>query len=84
MENVPNLQTLNLSDNNLKDLSTEITKVSKLTALDLSENEFEHAPSILGELTMLKALRISNNKLKSLSDELTKLSSGFENLSIIY
>ncbi len=61
----------------LKSLPDSISKLSRLTVLDLTGNSFERLPECVRNLKLLENLNVSKNKLKDLPewlpDELEKL-----------
>jgi leucine-rich repeat protein SHOC2 len=57
----------------LETLPGELTSLSKLTHLDLTENEIEALPDDLGRLSRLKALEVSHNPLARLPASIGEL-----------
>lgn len=69
------LEVLNLSHNTLSGaLPGEIRLLTKLTALDLSDNNFTGVPAEIGQLRQLEYLDLSGNALTGLPYELGDLS----------
>lgn len=69
-----NLETLNLSDNNLTgSIPGEIRFLTKLKTLDLSNNKMTGVPAEVGQLTYLENLDLSDNQLTGLPNELANL-----------
>lgn len=58
-----NLETLNLSGNQLKTLPSSLTKLVQLRSLDLSENHLHKVSSSIGKLTNLLHLELAKNRL---------------------
>ncbi|XP_014251183.1 leucine-rich repeat protein 1 [Cimex lectularius] len=59
-----NLTHLNLCDNKLKYLPSEICRFKNLSYLNLGDNELSRVPNSLGKLTNLNNLILANNKLR--------------------
>jgi hypothetical protein len=73
--NLTNLQTLDLSNNNLEGaLQAEIRYLQELQVLNLSNNNFTGVPAEIGQLKKLQELNLSNNQLTGLPYELGNLS----------
>jgi Leucine-rich repeat (LRR) protein len=69
-----NLKELNLSNNQLGGtLQAEVRNLSKLTVLNLSNNNFTGLPAEVGQLSQLQVLDLSNNNLTGLPYELGNL-----------
>ena len=64
---------LDLSQNRMKELPVEITKLTNLTKLDLSENQLSKMPVEITQLVNLTALYLGGNQISELPDEVTKL-----------
>ncbi|MBS4169376.1 hypothetical protein NEOC95_000080 [Neochlamydia sp. AcF95] len=83
------LQTLNLSNNQLTTLSPKIGQLSNLQKLDISNNLLTAIPAEIGQLTKLQKLDSSNNLLTAIPAEigqltkLQKLDSSNNQLTII-
>ncbi|MBS4165273.1 Uncharacterized protein NEOC65_000326 [Neochlamydia sp. AcF65] len=72
------LQTLNLSNNQLTTLPPEIGQLSQLQGLWLYNNQLTAIPAEIGQLTKLEVLNLGDNQLTALPAEigqLTKLQS---------
>lgn len=61
------LEILNLSGNALKDLPTDLFKLTKLKVIFCSDNHFEHVPEVLGQCRNLTMVGFKANKIKVLS-----------------
>ncbi len=72
-EELKNLQTLNLSFNQLEVLPKSFWKLTNLRSLNLSENYFSVIPDSVEELARLQNLNLSRNQLRVLSDSMGKL-----------
>jgi Leucine-rich repeat (LRR) protein len=68
-----NLFFLDLSENKITSLSTEIGKLQKLTKLYLRVNQIDAIPKEIGNLINLTELDLSNNKITLLPSEIGKL-----------
>ena len=68
------LVTLDLSVNNLTDLTHGFETLTKLQHLFLSENGLSSLPEDIGHLRLLKQLHISDNKLITIPGELSRVS----------
>ena len=65
---------LNLSSNNIQDVSEALSCLNHLLVLDLSRNELEHLPSsAFLQNSKLTALDLSHNKLKELPNSICNL-----------
>ena len=64
---------LDLSNNQLSELPTEITKLANLTTLDLRNNQLSELPTEITKLTNLTTLYLRNNQLSELPAEITQL-----------
>ena len=62
------LEILDLSGNNLSDLPMEITKLTKLKILFLSDNNFTVFPEILGSFPLLEMIGFKNNQIHTISE----------------
>ena len=71
--NAPNLEDLTINYGLSGVLTSEISKLKKLTFLDLSDNSLTGLPSEIGQLTNLKTLVLRNNKLTSLPNTIGNL-----------
>ncbi|AKB37101.1 Leucine-rich repeat containing protein [Methanosarcina siciliae C2J] len=75
-----NLTVLNLSENQLTQLPSEIGELVNLKTLDLSFNELTQLPPEITELKNLTTLDLSRNQLTQLPPEITEL----KNLTELY
>ena len=66
LSSIPELNTLDLSQNNLRTLPKSFSKLNKLNTLDLSHNEFSSLPSCLNQLADLTSLDLSYNLLREI------------------
>ncbi|MBE9234081.1 leucine-rich repeat domain-containing protein [Cuspidothrix issatschenkoi LEGE 03284] len=67
------LTKLDIGENRLKILPTEIGQLVNLKILVVSNNQLRYLPSEIGELTNLETLDLSNNYLESLPPEIGRL-----------
>jgi hypothetical protein len=67
---------LNLSNNGISDISSDIWNLTNLNNLDLSYNQLSHIPATIGNLNLSDyvGLNLSNNQLMDLPPEITNLS----------
>jgi Leucine rich repeat/Leucine Rich Repeat len=75
-----NLQTLNLSGNNLTTIPTAIASLTNLTKLDLTGNKLTKIPSAITNLSTLNYLNLRANKITNIPDAIANLS----NLTKLY
>lgn len=87
MREIPNeifdftmLEKLNLSGNNIEQISSEIHKLKKLKSLSLSSNKLQEIPSDIATLVHLQELNVMDNNIIKISRKIKKL----RNLSEIY
>ncbi|KAG1658916.1 Leucine-rich repeat-containing protein 40 [Nymphon striatum] len=71
---LPNLNILDLHDNQLTSLPSTIGELQQLTKLNLSHNKFEEIPEAVFRMKSLKYFHIQNNSLKSINDDIGNLS----------
>lgn len=71
-------------DNNVLDgsLIGEIRQMSKLEALDVSDNNMTGIPAEIGDLTRLKTLDYSQNKITNVPNQLAKLKGNLKTLDL--
>merc|ERR1712154_259433 len=72
---------LNLSNNRISALPTEMTNCTQLEKIDISSNSFVQLPSCLTEMPQLKSLNASKNFLADVELE-TVSSTGLETLNL--
>ena len=71
-----NLERLSITLSELKEIPDSIGELTKLTELDLHQNNnLRYIPSSIGKLTLLKKLNVGLNKIKSLPKSFKNLSS---------
>ncbi|OZJ04056.1 hypothetical protein BZG36_03569 [Bifiguratus adelaidae] len=75
LEELPNLRSLEVSNNQLKDLPKGFANMKNLRFLSIANNYFTEFPKILCEIPSLEDLDISFNKISSLPDESSKMES---------
>ena len=63
------LSVMNISNNQLRILSPQISELTQLVYLDLSLNQLQHLPVELGLLSQLQTLYLHDNLLTSLPHE---------------
>jgi internalin A len=68
-----NLTSLNISNNQLTSLPSEIAKLKNLTILDINNNQLTSLPLEISELIHLTRFDVSNNQLTSLPPEISGL-----------
>jgi Leucine-rich repeat (LRR) protein len=69
----PNLQYLDLSRNNIREIPDSISKLANLQVLHLSKNRIEYMPRTIGDLTWLRILNVNQNELYVLPPQIGKL-----------
>ena len=67
------LTNLNLSDNQLASLSSQVLKLDKLQNLNLANNRIESLPANINKLKELTNLNLSRNRIASLPANISKL-----------
>ncbi|RDD39046.1 Leucine-rich repeat-containing protein 28 [Trichoplax sp. H2] len=68
--NLRNLQTLDVSCNQLQSLPLNIGQMGSLQRLNLYRNKLHDLPSEIGQLKQLKSLNIASNQIRRLPEEL--------------
>jgi len=68
-----NLEFLDLSRNQIKQLPQEITKLTLLNQIDISDNQFTKIPAEIFELKNLQTIRATNNQITEIPDEIGNL-----------
>jgi Leucine-rich repeat (LRR) protein len=71
---LPNLQVLNLSDNNILEMPNSISGFAKLEALRLNNNSIKTVPKNIASLKKLKLLNLGYNKFDIIPIEICQLS----------
>lgn len=71
--NLSNLKLLKLTNCEINEIPNEISKLNKLTEVDLSENYLERLPETIGGLTSLKYLNVFKNRLSTLPSSFSAL-----------
>ncbi len=71
--NWPELQSLDVKENHLRELSLEAERLPKLNALNLAGNRLSRLPDTLVDLPSLSWLNLSHNDLKELPDRLERI-----------
>jgi Leucine-rich repeat (LRR) protein len=69
----PNLQYLDLSKNEIRDIPDSINAFQNLQVLHLSRNNIEYMPRTIGDLSNLRILEVNQNDLYLLPPQLGKL-----------
>ena len=71
-EKMPNLHMLSLERNQITVIDPDIKKLTKLTSLNLAENDLRHIEPVL-PLVKLRGLNLRCNKIEDLPDDIGKL-----------
>ncbi len=69
----PNIDTLDLYENQLTTLPSELGELELLTRLDVSSNMLDVLPEFLGNLSRLEILNVSNNSARKFPQTLSNL-----------
>ncbi|MGC1374599.1 MAG: COR domain-containing protein [Anaerolineales bacterium] len=77
------LQSLNLSDNELKALPEWLGQLTQLQSLDLSNNRLTTLPESIGQLKQLQSLNLSHSQLTALPESIGQLTQ-LQSLDISY
>ncbi|CAN8003981.1 unnamed protein product [Ixodes hexagonus] len=72
IETLLSLRTLDLKNNRLSTLSSDITMIQGLERLDLSNNDLSSLPYELGALVHLKGLGVEGNPLRTIRRDIVK------------
>ncbi|HEX5706065.1 MAG TPA: leucine-rich repeat protein, partial [Pyrinomonadaceae bacterium] len=67
------LESLNLSDNQLTELPESLSRLTQLKSLNLSHNRLTELPEWMGQLARLNTLKLSGNRLTELPESLGQL-----------
>ena len=62
------LEILNLSDNQLKSLPADLSRLNKLKVIFLSNNDFEEVPEVLADCQNLSMVGFKSNKIRVLGE----------------
>ena len=73
LQELKDLQTLSLNNNNLETIPPEIFQLKKLKCLLLYNNNLREIPREIGQLKNLEELSLHNNNIKKLPREIGKL-----------
>ena len=68
-----NLEALNLSDNNIKEIDSTIISLNKLKALFFENNEIEEIPDFIFNFKYLELINLNHNKIKYISNKISNL-----------
>ncbi|MFY7671903.1 COR domain-containing protein [Tenacibaculum sp. MEBiC06402] len=88
--NYPNLVSIDISNtpyadesekNQITEIPDDISRIKRLTRLNLENNKIERVSEKIATLTRLKHLNLNNNKLEELSEKIANMS-GLEELKI--
>jgi Protein tyrosine and serine/threonine kinase/Leucine rich repeat len=67
------LEILNLSDNRLSSLPTDLNRLTKLKVIFLSNNNFEEVPAVLADCPNLSMVGFKSNKIRVLGENVLPL-----------
>ncbi|KAJ0973860.1 hypothetical protein J5N97_015825 [Dioscorea zingiberensis] len=67
------VRTLDLTNNSIVEIPSEISKLISMQRLVLADNQIERLPANLGVFKSLKILKLDGNRIKMLPDELGSL-----------
>jgi Protein tyrosine and serine/threonine kinase/Leucine rich repeat len=67
------LEILNLSDNRLQSLPTDLGRLHKLKVIFLSNNDFEEVPQVLADCPHLSMVGFKSNKIRGLGEDILPL-----------
>jgi len=73
IKNLKNLESLELSYNEIKDISKNIVELKNLKELNLSGNDIHVIPEFLSEIESLEILNLDGNKIKEIPEKICKL-----------
>lgn len=73
LNQLKNIQSLNLSFNNIAELPAEIHQLKRLVSLDLSNNKLLYLPRTISGLSKIEELNLENNNIGSLPPYLYRL-----------
>ncbi|NOH98556.1 leucine-rich repeat-containing protein kinase family protein [Vibrio sp. 99-70-13A1] len=68
LELADTLEILDLSNNQLNELPSELAQLTHLRIIFASNNHFTHLPDVLGQLPMLEMVGFKSNKIKQVSE----------------
>lgn len=63
------LEVLDLSNNRLRDLPADLTRLTRLKIFFASNNEFEHVPDVLGQMPQLEMIGFKHNRIEHVSEQ---------------
>jgi Protein tyrosine and serine/threonine kinase/Leucine rich repeat len=67
------LEILNLSDNHLRSLPADLSRLTKLKVIFLSNNDFEEVPEVLADCPNLSMVGFKSNKIRVLGENVLPL-----------
>ncbi|TCK07466.1 leucine-rich repeat-containing protein kinase family protein [Marinobacterium mangrovicola] len=62
------LEVLDLSNNRLRDLPSDLTRLTQLKIFFASNNLFEHLPDVLGQMPRLEMIGFKHNRIERVSE----------------